>query len=75
MPYDVSGETVCVVIVCYGGVVATEQEILDGCDGRLADYERPRSIAFIDESDTPRTATGKIKHRHLREQWTTQGIG
>lgn len=75
MPDDVSGETVCVVIVCYGGVVATEQEILDGCDGRLADYERPRSIAFIDESDTPRTATGEIKHRHLREQWMTQGIG
>jgi fatty-acyl-CoA synthase len=75
VPDKLLGETVRAVIVCHIGAVATEQEILTWCEGRLADYKRPRSIAFIDDSDMPRTATGKTKHRHLRERWTTHGIG
>jgi fatty-acyl-CoA synthase len=71
VPDERVGETVCAVIVCHGGVVVTEREILDWCAGRLAEYKRPRSIALIDETDMPRTATGKIQHHLLRKRWTT----
>jgi acyl-CoA synthetase (AMP-forming)/AMP-acid ligase II len=33
----------------------------------MAGYKRPRSWSFIGEQDMPRTATGKIQHRRLRE--------
>jgi fatty-acyl-CoA synthase len=64
---------VCAVIVLHSGRVATEREIFDWCKGRLAEYKLPRSIAFMDESDMPRTATGKIQHHLLRKRRTTQG--
>jgi fatty-acyl-CoA synthase len=35
----------------------------------MAGYKRPRSIAFIADADMPRTATGKILHRHLRDRY------
>jgi acyl-CoA synthetase (AMP-forming)/AMP-acid ligase II len=34
----------------------------------MAGYKRPRSIVFIADADMPRTATGKILHRTLRER-------
>ncbi|WP_227379720.1 AMP-binding enzyme [Haladaptatus halobius] len=33
--------------------------------GRLAQYEYPRGVAFLDE--LPKTATGKIRRTDLRE--------
>jgi fatty-acyl-CoA synthase len=75
VPDERLGETVCAVVVRHSGSVATEQEILDWCKGRLAEYKLPRSIALIDESDIPRTATGKIQHHVLRKRWTAEGWG
>ena len=46
----------------------TEDGLIDWCRDRIAGYKRPRSIAFIAESEMPRTATGKILHRVLRDQ-------
>jgi acyl-CoA synthetase (AMP-forming)/AMP-acid ligase II len=37
----------------------------------IAGYKRPRSVAFILEEEMPRTATGKILHRVLRERYGT----
>ena len=34
----------------------------------MAGYKRPRSIVFIADAEMPRTATGKIVHRTLRER-------
>jgi fatty-acyl-CoA synthase len=75
VPDNLSGERVCAVIVRHSGSIATEREIRDWCKGRLAEYKLPRSIAFIDESDMPRTATGKIQHHLMRKRWTRQGWG
>jgi fatty-acyl-CoA synthase len=75
VPDERFGETVRAVVVCHSSFDATEQEILDWCRGRLAEYKLPRSIAFIADSDIPRTATGKIQHHLLRKRWTTQGWG
>jgi acyl-coenzyme A synthetase/AMP-(fatty) acid ligase len=34
----------------------------------MAGYKRPRAVSFMAESEIPRTATGKIQHRLLRER-------
>jgi acyl-CoA synthetase (AMP-forming)/AMP-acid ligase II len=39
---------------------------MEWCRTRIAGYKRPRSVAFIRDTDMPRTATGKIQHRLLR---------
>jgi fatty-acyl-CoA synthase len=62
------GEAVHAVVVLHAGSTADEAGILDWCKTRIAGYKRPRSIAFIAEADMPRTATGKILHRVLRER-------
>jgi acyl-CoA synthetase (AMP-forming)/AMP-acid ligase II len=38
------------------------------CRSRIAGFKRPRVYRFIGESRMPRTATGKIQHRLLRER-------
>ena len=50
---------------------ATEAEFQDWCRERMAGYKRPRSIVFIGDTEMPRTATGKIVHRTLRERMLT----
>ena len=43
-------------------------ELLNWCRERMAGFKRPRSIVFIADAEMPRTATGKIVHRTLRER-------
>ena len=63
-------ERVHAVIVPHEEGDLGEAEILDWCRDRIAGYKRPRSASFIREEDMPRTATGKIQHRVLRERLT-----
>jgi len=44
----VRGETVKAMVKMKQGVTATEQEIRQYCQGRLADYKLPRDIEFVD---------------------------
>jgi acyl-CoA synthetase (AMP-forming)/AMP-acid ligase II len=69
VPHAKWGEAVHAVIVRQAGNSTTEEEVLEWCKGRIAGYKRPRSLVFIDDADMPRTATGKILHRTLREHW------
>ena len=69
VPHDKWGESVHAVVVPSSDSTATEEELLDWSKERIAGYKRPRSIAFIDEIEMPRTATGKVLHRILREHW------
>jgi acyl-CoA synthetase (AMP-forming)/AMP-acid ligase II len=62
------GESVHAVVVKRTGGKATEADLLAWCRDRIAGYKRPRAIEFIEESQMPRTATGKIQHRKLRDQ-------
>ena len=61
------GETVHAVVVPAAGAAVTEAELLEWSRGRIAGYKRPRGVTFLSESEMPRTATGKILHRALRE--------
>jgi acyl-CoA synthetase (AMP-forming)/AMP-acid ligase II len=60
------GEAVHAVIVRRADSSVSEDELLGWCRDRIAGYKRPRSIQFIEETQMPRTATGKIQHRILR---------
>ena len=68
VPDDKWGESVQAVVVLRPGQTASESELLDWCRDRIAGYKRPRSVVFIAEADMPRTATGKIQHRLLRDR-------
>ena len=65
------GEAVRAVIVLHDGQQLDEAEVLAYCRDRLAGYKRPRSVIFITNAAMPRTATGKILRRKLREQLVT----
>ena len=68
IPHEKWGEAVHAVIVMHPEESAVEKEILDWCRDKMAGYKRPRSISFMAEADMPRTATGKILHRVLRDK-------
>ena len=53
---------------CTSGAALSEAEILDWCRDRIAGYKRPRSVSFLRDEDMPRTATGKILHRVLKDR-------
>jgi acyl-CoA synthetase (AMP-forming)/AMP-acid ligase II len=66
MPDAKWGEAVHAVVVKRDNGKVTEVELLAWCRDRIAGYKRPRAIEFIEESQMPRTATGKIQHRLLK---------
>ncbi len=65
------GEKVAVVIIpkesARGNL--TEKDIAALCREKMAGYKRPKEIIFIDRDEMPRTPTGKILHRILRETY------
>ena len=66
---DKWGEAVTAVVVCKQGQSADEQELRALCKEQLAGFKRPKKYTFIEADDMPRTATGKILHRLLRERY------
>jgi len=63
------GEAVKAVVVRKKGMEVTEREIIDYCKDKMSGYKKPKSVDFIAEDEMPRTATGKILHRKLRERY------
>ena len=68
LPHDKWGESVHAVVVLHQGQSMDEDELIDWCRGRMAGFKRPQSVQFITDAEMPRTATGKILHRILRDQ-------
>ena len=68
MPDDKWGESVHAVVVRREGATITEADLLAWCRDRIAGYKRPRGVVFLEEAEIPRTATGKIQHRLLRDK-------
>jgi len=65
MPDAYRGETVVAYVSLKPGRTATEEELIAFTKDRLAAYKYPRSVRVID--DLPKTQTGKIRRRELRE--------
>ena len=70
LPHPKWGEATHAVIILHDGTDASEADILEWCRNKIAGYKRPKSISFIAENDMPRTATGKVLHRVLRERFS-----
>ncbi|MFZ9510326.1 MAG: class I adenylate-forming enzyme family protein, partial [Burkholderiaceae bacterium] len=68
MPHDKWGETVQAVVVLHAGQHADAQALREWCRARLAGFKCPTAFEFIADEDMPRTATGKILHRVLRQR-------
>ncbi|MGE3269515.1 MAG: AMP-binding protein [Chloroflexota bacterium] len=69
VPDEKWGEAIHAVVVLHAGCGVTEPELIGWCRKHMAGYKRPRSITFVDTAQMPRTATGKILHRVLRERY------
>jgi acyl-CoA synthetase (AMP-forming)/AMP-acid ligase II len=67
VPDEKWGESPRACVVLKPGEAAGEEEIIGFCDGKLARYKRPRSVAFLDL--LPRNAMGKVLRRALRERY------
>jgi len=61
------GEAVRAVVVLREGESLTEEELIQWCHGKIGRFKIPKSIVFADS--LPRTPTGKILKRVLRDQY------
>jgi fatty-acyl-CoA synthase len=68
------GEAVHAVIVLRPGRALDAKALEDWCRERMAGFKRPRGYRFVAESELPRTATGKIQHRVLRDRLASGGV-
>ena len=72
IPDDKWGEAIKAIIVLHEGHEPSEalaKNIIDFSRDKIAGYKRPKSIDFIKDEEMPRTPTGKILHRILREKY------
>ncbi|MBN2490845.1 MAG: AMP-binding protein [Planctomycetes bacterium] len=69
VPHPKWTEAVNAVVILKEGAAAGAEEIIAFCRGELAAFKCPKSVAFVTADDMPRTASGKILHRVLRERF------
>jgi acyl-CoA synthetase (AMP-forming)/AMP-acid ligase II len=68
------GEMVKAIVVLHAGYEPSEnlaKEILESTKNKIAGFKRPKTVDFIKDEEMPRTPTGKILHRILREKYGT----
>jgi long-chain acyl-CoA synthetase len=73
IPDAYRGETVKAFVSLKPGAAVTEEALIAFCRERMAAYKYPRQIEFVD--DLPKTASGKILRRELRDRELTRGGG
>ncbi|MCK5205138.1 MAG: AMP-binding protein, partial [Desulfobacterales bacterium] len=72
LPDEKWGERVAAVVIRkhgYDDSNLNEQDVIQSCKGKMAGYKCPKQVVFIGENEMPRTGTGKILHRILREKF------
>jgi long-chain acyl-CoA synthetase len=65
VPDEYRGETVRAFVALKEEGAVSEEELIEFCKERMANYKYPREIEFLDE--LPKTPTGKFLRRELRE--------
>ena len=63
------GETVTALVIAAPGTRLVAEDLVAFARGRLAGYKLPRNVEFVDEF--PRTPTGKVRKRDLREKFSS----
>jgi long-chain acyl-CoA synthetase len=69
VPDELYGEEVAAVIVLKPEANVSEQEVIDYCKTRLADFKCPKTVRFMD--DIPKGPTGKLLKRDLAKILST----
>jgi acyl-CoA synthetase (AMP-forming)/AMP-acid ligase II len=72
IPHEKWGESVHAVVILHEGDAPSnelKEKIRKHARGKIAAYKVPKSIDFIKDEEMPRTGTGKILHRVLRERY------
>ena len=67
LPDEKWGERVVAVVIPKNDI--DDKTVIDFCKDKMAAYKRPKQVIFIKEDEMPRTGTGKILHRILRERY------
>ncbi len=67
VPDEKWGELVIAVAIPRNPI--DEKQLLNWCKDKMAGYKRPKKIVLISPEEMPRTGTGKILHRVLRERY------
>ena len=67
------GEAVTAVVVVRPGRALAPGAVIEHVRRQLAGYKCPRGVLFIRDEEMPRTATGKILHRVLRDRFGGTG--
>lgn len=65
VPDEVMGQTIKAFIVLEEGSTLSEREVRRACMARLESVMVPREVVFV--AELPKTATGKVRKRSLRE--------
>jgi fatty-acyl-CoA synthase len=65
VPDEFYGEEVMAWVQLHAGATATDDEIRDFCQGRIAHFKIPRYVWFVEEF--PMTVTGKLQKFRMRE--------
>jgi acyl-CoA synthetase (AMP-forming)/AMP-acid ligase II len=61
------GEAIKALVVLKEGCAATEEELINFCRDRLADFKKPKSVEFVDR--LPRSSFDKVDRKILREKY------
>ena len=75
LPDEKWGEKIVAVVTLKSDADETnvsQEDIQACCRDRLAGYKRPKEIIFIKNDEMPRTATGKILHRKLKDRYSKE---
>jgi len=68
VPDKLYGEEVAAIVVLKNGESSSEQEVIEFCEARLADYKCPKIVRFV--ADIPKGPTGKLLKRELAKLFT-----
>ncbi|WP_026265181.1 o-succinylbenzoate--CoA ligase [Arthrobacter sp. 135MFCol5.1] len=68
VPDEKWGEVPKAIITLHAGSTLTQEDLRSHLEGKLARYKIPKAVVFVD--DMPRTASGKIRKRDLRQQFS-----
>jgi acyl-CoA synthetase (AMP-forming)/AMP-acid ligase II len=67
IPNDKWGEAVKAIVVLRPGAQLTAEELIQYCQGKIADFKIPKSVDLAET--LPRNLTGKILRRELRNKY------
>jgi len=67
VPDDHWGEVVKAVVVLRKVAQTSEQELIEFCKDRLADFKKPRSVDVV--AELPKNSNGKLSRKDVRERY------